>query len=92
MQKYALRRQILAAIKTMHPAVISLPDLLTHPHLAKSADDQTLRDTIAGLELHNFIRNHAPTQIPQYRLTADGLDQLNHEGLLNEYIWGSLAL
>jgi len=92
MDKYHLRRQILAALLDSEPAASTIEDLMCWPPIEMSDEPRTdVAGEVRGLLSHGYVRDFRPGRKPLLRIATKGRDQINQEADLDEYVWGEYA-
>lgn len=94
MDKHILRQTILRIMKDrIHPGAARLELIARIPDLViRSIERELLLEILQGLVDHGYLANLRPGREPSYKLTAAGIDQIDQETDLDEYIWGDIAL
>ena len=83
---------VLQALLDNHPALMKPSEILefTPIEMAALTLDE-VRQEIAGLGEHGFIKNVHPGREPWFKITAAGMDQIRRDSTACEYVWGEFA-
>lgn len=100
MDIYTIRRQILQAIKDAEVAGANpvFSDVAEFPFFARlrPLPGQPTAAELVGRELpglikHGYVKCIPSGQFEVYHLTAEGMDQIDRETALDEFVWGDQA-
>ena len=95
MDKHILRRKLLDVIRRWQ-APVTLSDILADADLtmrleSSLIDTARISEELRNLTIKGYLQDLRPGRAPLFRITGAGIDQIDREGNLHEYIWGEHA-
>lgn len=95
MDKHILRRKLLDVIRRWQ-APVTLSDILADADLTMRLESallttERISEELRNLVLKGYLQDLRPGRAPLFRITGAGIDQIDREGNLHEYIWGEHA-